>query len=202
MSGYDEMVFRTMTRDNAYFYDVVGLESEGTTSDFQIGQNSYLYGTRFMLYNALTHSPEQVIEWVNRKPGTAASFSKQYQKTFGKSLDEAWSDWIEWEHRWQEGESQTYTAVPDYSNTPRLPTALWARYRGRFFDAKQQKLFTAVNYPGEFAYVAGVDVNTGEIENVCGIQTPSALLRVPLPHTMRIPRPSFLPPTTENTGAT
>ena len=48
LGGYDEMVFRTMVLEDAYFYDVVGLESEGTTIDFQVGQNSYLYGTRFV----------------------------------------------------------------------------------------------------------------------------------------------------------
>jgi hypothetical protein len=54
LGGYDEMAFRAMVHDGAYLYDLVGLESEGTTSDFQIGQNSYLYGTRFMSYLAFT----------------------------------------------------------------------------------------------------------------------------------------------------
>ena len=50
--GYDEMVFRTMVLRGRYFYDLVGLESEGKTIDFQVGQNSYLYGTRFVSYLA------------------------------------------------------------------------------------------------------------------------------------------------------
>ena len=58
LSPYDEMVFRTMVRDGAYLYDVVGLEAEGTTVDFQVGQNAYLYGTRFMNYLAYQHGPE------------------------------------------------------------------------------------------------------------------------------------------------
>ena len=33
---YDEMVFRTLVRDSGRIYDVVGLESEGTTIDFQV----------------------------------------------------------------------------------------------------------------------------------------------------------------------
>ena len=45
--GYDEMVFRSMVRDGARFYDPLGLESRGTRIDFQIGANAYLYGTRF-----------------------------------------------------------------------------------------------------------------------------------------------------------
>jgi hypothetical protein len=46
--GYDEMVFRSMVRDGAHFYDPLGLASEGTKIDFQLQINSYLYGTRFM----------------------------------------------------------------------------------------------------------------------------------------------------------
>ena len=45
--GYDEMVFRAMVRDNAKFYDPLGLQSEGNSVDFQVGANDYLYGTRF-----------------------------------------------------------------------------------------------------------------------------------------------------------
>ena len=37
MGGYDEMMFRTMVRDSMHIYDAVGLESEGTTNDFEIG---------------------------------------------------------------------------------------------------------------------------------------------------------------------
>ena len=45
--GYDEMVFRAKVRDHARFFSPLGLESEGTSIDFQVGANSYLYGTRF-----------------------------------------------------------------------------------------------------------------------------------------------------------
>ena len=51
-SGYDEMVFRSMVRDGARFYDPLGLVSEGTKIDFQVEVNSYLYGTRFMTWLA------------------------------------------------------------------------------------------------------------------------------------------------------
>ena len=50
--AYDEMVFRAKVRDGARFYNPVGLESEGTSIDFQVGVNEYLYGTRFFSYLA------------------------------------------------------------------------------------------------------------------------------------------------------
>ena len=46
--AYDEMVFRSMVRDEAHFYSPLGLVSEGTHVDFQVGVNAYLYGTRFI----------------------------------------------------------------------------------------------------------------------------------------------------------
>ena len=49
LTGYDEMTFRAMVRDHRYMYQMVGLESEGTAADFQVGANSYLYGTRFSI---------------------------------------------------------------------------------------------------------------------------------------------------------
>ena len=69
--GYDEMVFRAMVRDNAPFYDPLGLVSEGTKVDFQVEVNSYLYGTRFMTWLARRYSPDQLVEWVSRREAAA-----------------------------------------------------------------------------------------------------------------------------------
>ena len=63
---YDEMVFRSRVRDGSRIYDPLGLESEGTKVDFQVGVNSYLYGTRFLFYLALEHGPKRLVEWVMR----------------------------------------------------------------------------------------------------------------------------------------
>ena len=57
--GYDEMVFRAKVHDHMRFFSPLGLESEGTQIDFQVGANSYLYGTRFFSYLALTYGVGQ-----------------------------------------------------------------------------------------------------------------------------------------------
>jgi hypothetical protein len=67
-SGYDEMVFRAMVRDNARFYDPLGLVAEGTKIDFQTEVNSYLYGTRFITWLAYRYSPDHVVRWIGRSP--------------------------------------------------------------------------------------------------------------------------------------
>ena len=74
--GFDEMVFRAMVRDDAPFYDPLGLVSEGTKIDFQLQINSYLYGTRFLTWLARTYSPEQVLDWMARKPGSRGYYSR------------------------------------------------------------------------------------------------------------------------------
>src|SRR5439155_750961 len=64
--GYDEMVFRAMVRDDAHFYDPLGLVSRGVQVDFQVVSNAYLYGTRFVTYLAYTYSPDKVVAWFRR----------------------------------------------------------------------------------------------------------------------------------------
>jgi hypothetical protein len=172
LGGYDEMAFRSMVRDSAYFYDVVGLESEGTTIDFQIGQNSYLYGTRFMSYLAYNYSPEKVIDWVNRTPGSKASFSGQFKKTFGRSLDDEWSHWVDFERQWQSTNLDSIRKYPVTYHRPVISQALGSASRGHY-DPSTRKFYTAVNYPGEFAHIAAIGVDDGSIEKICNVKTPA-----------------------------
>ena len=51
LGGYDEMTFRAMVRDKRPMYDVVGLESEGTSADFP-GRRKFL-SIRNALYELL-----------------------------------------------------------------------------------------------------------------------------------------------------
>jgi hypothetical protein len=172
LGGYDEMSFRSMVRDSAYFYDVVGLESEGTTKDFQIGQNSYLYGTRFMSYLAYRYGPEKVIAWVNRTPDSKASFSGQFKKTFDRSLDDEWSRWMDFERHWQAVSLDSIRKYPVTYERPLITRALGSASRG-FYDSSTRKFYTAVNYPGEFAHIAAIDVDDGSISRICYVQTPA-----------------------------
>src|SRR5205823_9828000 len=87
--GYDEMVFRAMVRDDAHFYDPLGLASRGTQVDFQITANAYLYGTRFFTWLAYAYSPEKVIAWIRRDEGSERYYHDQFQRVFGISLEQA-----------------------------------------------------------------------------------------------------------------
>lgn len=165
LGAYDEMVFRTMVRDSAYFYDVVGLESEGTKVDFQVGANSYLYGTRFISYLALQHGPEKVIDWFKQTDESSGYFSSDFKRVFGASLDEEWLKWIEFEHQWQRTNLDSLRRFPITPYRPITSIALGSVSRA-YYDHEAQKLYAALNYPGQTAHIAEIDIQTGVIRKL------------------------------------
>ena len=172
LGGYDEMVFRTMVAENAPFWDTVGLESEGKAIDFQTGQLSYLYGTRFVSYLAYTYGPEKLLQWLMRKEGTQPSYRAQFEQVYGSDLDTEWRRWIEWEKGWQRAN------ITDVSKYPVTPfKALSQRPLGSvsraFWDDKTRTLYTAVNYPGEFAHIVAISVDTWTLRKITEIPTPA-----------------------------
>ncbi|MEX2116758.1 MAG: hypothetical protein WEB37_07720 [Bacteroidota bacterium] len=160
MGAYDEMMFRTMVRDNSYFYDVVGLESEGTKVDFQVGANSYLYGTRFMSYLALQHGPEKVVAWNNHDDQSSNHFASRFREVFGTPLDEEWSRWTDWEHTWQNENLASIRTNPVTPYRVLSQTTLGSVSRP-FLNKDRSVLYAAVNYPGQVAHLAALDLAAG-----------------------------------------
>ena len=165
LGGYDEMVFRAMVADERPFYDHVGLEAEGTQVDFQVGVNAYLYGTRFMTYLALTYGPERIIEWTGRGQGSRAYFALQFRHVFGLSLAKAWQDWIAFEHEWQRGNLEAVRGNPTTPFRPLTAQAVGSASRAHY-DPSTRSLYVAVNYPGQVAHLARIDVDEGRIERL------------------------------------
>lgn len=166
--AYDEMVFRSMVRDDAHFYSPVGLESEGIFVDFQVGVNDYLYGTRFFSYLAQTYSPEQVIQWLRRDEGSEAYYQSQFRQAFDLSLNQAWRDWIAWEHEFQRTNLETLRAHPLSEITTLSPRALGSVSR-TFIDANGG-LLGAFRYPGVIGHVGVLDPESGDIRRLTDIK--------------------------------
>jgi hypothetical protein len=169
---YDEMVFRSMVRDNSYIYDVVGLESEGTTIDFQVGANSYLYGTRFVSYLANKYGPEKVLQWALRTKGSRSYFASQFKKVYRVSLDDEWSHWIAWEHQWQQANLDSLRLNPTTLFRPISKRALGSISR-TFYDSTNGNLYAAVQYPGQVAHIAAINVDNGTINNIHEVKGPA-----------------------------
>lgn len=165
IGAYDEMVFRTLVRDSARIYDVVGLESEGTTIDFQVGVNSYLYGTRFISYLALQYGNDSLLAWVNRTEDSKRYFSSQFRKVYGRSLGDEWSRWIEWEREFQRANLESIRQQPTTAFRPLTEQALGSVSRA-YFDSTSGKMYVAVRYPGQVAHIAAIDLESGAIEHV------------------------------------
>lgn len=172
LSGYDEMAFRTMIRDNSYIYDVIGLESEGTTIDFQVGVNSYLYGTRFVSYLAYHYGPEKVVSWFSRTNDSKKYFASQFKKVYGVSLDDEWSKWIQWEHQWQQANLDLIRLYP-MTNARQISQYALGSVSRTYYDSSNQKIYAAINYPGQLAHIAAIDIDDGTIQEICNVPTPA-----------------------------
>ncbi len=167
--AYDEMVFRSMVRDNAYFYGPLGLLSQGTEIDFRGMANAYLYGTRFFNYLALAYTPEEVIEWLSRGPDSKAYYSSQFKHVFGKPLNAVWSDWIGFE---QEFQRKNLAAVNEFptTNAERLsPRALGSVSRAYYVEDRNS-IIAAFRYPGVVALVGELDLDTGKIRHLTDVK--------------------------------
>jgi hypothetical protein len=177
--AYDEMVFRAMVRDDAHFYDPLGLVAEGVKTDFQVGVNAYLYGTRFMSYLAYEYSPDKLVEWVARTEGSRRHYSAQFREVFGKPLDEAWRDWIEWEHGFQRANLEAIRRFPTTASRDLSPRALGSVSRAHL-DEATGTLLAGIRYPGIVAHIGAISMADGSVRQIEDIKGPM-LFRVTAP---------------------
>jgi hypothetical protein len=169
--AYDEMVFRSMVRDDAYFYDPLGLESEGTQIDFQVGVNYYLYGTRFLSYVAYTYSPEKLVEWIRRKEGSKSHYSAQFEHVFGLPMADAWQDWIDFEREFQTRNLEAVRKFPITEYDDLSDRGLGSVSRA-FFEPDSGKLHWALRYPGVVAHIGNMSIDDGTIRNLIDVKGP------------------------------
>ena len=168
LGGYDEMVFRAMVRDDRYMYDVVGLESEGTSADFQVGANSYLYGTRFMNYLARQYGPDKLTSWIVRTNSSHAYFETQFREVYGTSLHEEWHRWIAFEHDWQNSNLKLIRQYPVTPVSYISPKVLGSISRS-YYDAEANVIYVAVRHTGRMPYLAAIHLDTGRVEHLTDV---------------------------------
>jgi hypothetical protein len=170
-SGYYEMVFRSMVKDGVGFYDRLGLVSEGTEVDFMLQTNSYLYGTRFMVWVARTFGPEKLVEWVARRDGGRAYYASEFARVFGLPLDEAWARWIADERTFQQANLASVRKFPLTPAVDLTSQALGSVSRA-FYDPARQTVYAAFNYPGVVAHIGAISAATGMVERLATIKGP------------------------------
>ena len=177
--GYDEMVFRAMVRDDAHFYSNLGLVSEGTVVDFQVGANAYLYGTRFMSYLTYEYSPQHLIDWLKRGEDSERYYASQFKKVFGKDLESAWDDWIAFEKEFQAKNLERVRKVPLTGIDYLVDQPLGSISRS-FYDAGSNSMVGAFRYPGVVAHLGVMSLVDGSIRRLDDVKGPM-LYRVTSP---------------------
>ena len=167
--GYDEMVFRAMVRDQARFYDPLGLVSRGILVDFQVGANAYLYGTRFFTYLAYTYSPEKVVAWLRRDEGSQRHYADQFQQVFGVPLEKGWQDWIGFERDFQQ---RNLTQVREHPITPQrnLVGAAMGSISRTFYDEASGILYGAFRMAGVVEHIGALNTRDGSYRNIVDIK--------------------------------
>ena len=167
--GYDEMLFRAMVRDGAHFYDPLGLVSRGVQIDFQIGANAYLYGTRFMSYLAYTYSPEKVVQWLSRGENSKRYYADSFQQVFGRPLDQAWQEWIEFEHDFQK---RNLAEVRRNPITPlqKLAGHSLGSISRMYYDEKSGTIYAGFRFPGFIEHIGALDTRDGTETKIVDIQ--------------------------------
>ncbi len=171
LGGYDEMVFRTMVLDSAYFYLPVGLETEGTTVDFKVDANAYLYGARFINYLANSHGVDKLLQFYNRSDSSSRFFATQFENVYGNDLISEWKNWIDFENKFQ---NDNLNRVRDNEITKHreiidIPLGSASR---QFYDKNSNSIILAINYPGELGHLAEINLGTGNIRKIAPVMSP------------------------------
>jgi len=168
---YDEMKFRSMVRDGAHFYDPLGLVAEGVRVDFQVGANAYLYGGRFMSYLAYTYGPELLVEWVKRTEAGDRWYEHEFERVYDISLNQAWQDWIEWEHEFQQLNLAGLRQFPITAHENLADGGLGSVSRA-FYDAERNSLIAGLRYPGVVAHIGEYSLDTRTVDHLEDVKVP------------------------------
>ena len=172
MGGYDEMVFRAMVRDSAFFYNVIGLETEGTAIDFQVGVNSYLYGTRFVSYLAYKYGMAKLKDFYSRNDTSRRFYASQFKHVYGVHIQDEWNNWVKWEEEFQEMNLATVRKNP-VSVYRKLVGHTLGSVSRPCYDRQSGKIYLAVNFPGKLAHIASIDLATGEMKKIDPVPSPA-----------------------------
>jgi hypothetical protein len=118
-----------------------------------------------MSHLAYVYGPQKVVEWVARTPGTEPFYASRFREVFGRPLDEEWNAWIAAEVTFQTANLERLRQNPITETKPLTSRALGSVSRPAL-DRATNSVYLGVNYPGQVAHLARLDLATGEIEKV------------------------------------
>ncbi len=172
MGYYDEMYFRSLVHEEQSIHSVVGLETEGTSLDFQVGANAYLYGTRFVTYLAREYGIDKLRDFYLRSDDSKAFYASQFRQVYGKPVRQAWDEWIEAEQQFQRDNIARVAEYPltQFSPITEQPLGSVSTYR---YNPETEKIYAAINYPGVISQIAEIDARSGHIRKITDLDAPA-----------------------------
>ncbi len=171
LGGYDEMVFRSMTKENAYFYRPIGLQTEGTTIDFQVGVNAYLYGTRFVSYLSSTYGVDKVKQFYKRDSESSKFYANQFENVFGKNVVDTWDEWVEAEKEFQNKNLEKINTYPLTEKNEFTPAIFGSVSRPQY-NKEKNEIYCAINRPGDLASLVAMNIISGKIRKIADVESP------------------------------
>ena len=171
MGTYDEMYFRAIVSEQQPVYSLVGLETEGTTIDFQVGANAYLYGSRFVTYLASQYGIGKLKDFYARTDSSKAFYASQFKKVYNRPVNEVWNEWAKWEYQFQQENIKQIKAYPVTEFKPITGSPLGNVSR-LAYNPSTRKIYGAINYPGIVSQIAEIDKNTGKIRKIATLDSP------------------------------
>ncbi|MGE5723018.1 MAG: hypothetical protein ACM3YM_11225, partial [Sphingomonadales bacterium] len=96
-------------------------------------------------------------------------YSVQFRRVFGKPLDDAWDDWIRFEHDFQKANLAALSQYPLTPVTRIVPRGLGSVSRS-FYDPKTNSLVGAFRYPGVIGHVGLLSLATGKVRHLADIK--------------------------------
>lgn len=166
LGGYDETYFRTRVNDGRELFSVVGLETEGSTSDFQLGVTGYLYGTRFVNYLVFKYGFAKLVQFYNRTDDSKAFYPRQFENVYGKGLREVWDEWQSYERVHQEENLKKINEYP-LTATSKIIDRNIGSASPMIVDKEAGVAYMAMSCPGEITQVVSLDLNdTGKSKRI------------------------------------
>jgi hypothetical protein len=114
---------------------------------------------------------EDVVRWATRADGSKRYFAGRFAEVFGEPLTQAWSEWVDWEHTFQQ---KNLAAIRQYPLTPAKdlsPRALGSISRG-ILDRERGVVYAGVNYPGVVSHLAAISLTDGSVRRIVDVKGP------------------------------
>ena len=171
MGTYDEMYFRSIVNEMEPIYSLVGLETEGSSIDFQVGANAYLYGSRFVTYLASQYGVNMLKRFYARTDSSKTYYAKQFKQVYDQPIRRVWDEWTKWEYEFQQENINLIKKYPltSFKAITAKPLGNVSNY---CYNEKTQKIYAAINYPGAISQIAEIDKNSGKIRKIATLDSP------------------------------